>query len=343
MEERHSYNYYTEEQFAADEYFQQWVLSNNVNTELFWSKWLQDNQAHAEVILNARKLVLELAAKDYQLQPLTIEEKAILKQDIFSRLDLDNANKPLSKIKSFLWKRWMAAAAILIMLGAGLYLFNRPGVKEKLLLVQTGSNQSKEIQLPDSSVIILNAGSSLQYSNRFDEKPVREVYLKGNAFFKVKKVAYKKKFLVHAGMLNVTVLGTKFNIDARTPATEVVLTSGSVQLGNSKKPDAVALMQPGDKVVLDTLNGAFTTTKINTQLYSAWTEGKWTFSQTSLEEIMKLLKTYYGNDIVFKNEKAKQLKMSAVIPVNSLSMLLPVISKTLVVGIAQKDNQIIIQ
>ena len=344
MRGQQSYKNYSEEQFAADEYFQQWVLNNDVDTELFWSEWLQENQSQAEVMLNARKLVLELAAKDYHEQPLSVEEKSILKQDIFTRLNLqDHLNKPVNKVRHIQWKHWAAAAAILVVAFTSFYFFNKHAITEDMLFVQAGNNETREIQLVDSSVVILNAGSSLQYSTQFEEKAVREVFLKGNAFFKVKKEVSKKQFIVHAGILNVAVLGTKFNVNARSAATEVVLTSGSVKLGIDKKAGTEVLMQPGDKVVFDSLNGTLKKIKTDTQLYSAWTDGKWNFRQTSLEDIMELVKTYYGVDIIFKNEKAKLLKMSAVIPVNSLQMLLPVVAKTLRVNISQANNQLIIQ
>ena len=211
-----------------------------------------------------------------------------------------------------------------------------------MLLVHAGNNEMKEIQLADSSVVILNAGSSLLYSHQFGDKAEREVYLNGNAFFKVKKAANKKQFIVHAGSLNVTVLGTKFNVDARSAATEVVLTSGSIRLSNQKKSGAEVLMQPGDKVTLDSLDGNLKTTAIDTELYSAWTDGKWKFRQTSLEAIMKLVHSYYGVDIIFKNDKTKALKMSGVIPVNTLQMLLQVIVKTLGVNVSQSGNQLFI-
>jgi len=338
------YRGYSEEQFAADEYFQQWVLHNDVDTELFWSEWLQENPLQAEVILNARKLVLELAEKDYHEQPLSAEEKDALKQDIFHKLNLqDYLDKPANRLKHVQWKRWIAAAAVLLIAFTAFYFFNTRDVAEEMFLVQAGSNETKEIQLQDSSVVILNAGSSLRYSNQFADKAKREVYLEGNAFFKVKKTANKKQFIVHAGQLNVTVLGTKFNVDARTAATEVVLTSGSIKLSSENKTSAEVLMQPGDKVVLNALDGTLKTTSIDTELYSAWTDGKWKFRQTSLEEIMRLVHSYYGVDILFKNEKAKALTMSGVIPVNTLQMLLQVIVKTLGVNISQTGNQLIIR
>ncbi len=45
----------------------------------------------------------------------------------------------------------------------------------------------------------------------------REVWLEGEGYFEVAPQQSKAPFLVHAGTLDVNVLGTSFNIDAYTP------------------------------------------------------------------------------------------------------------------------------
>ena len=201
--------------------------------------------------------------------------------------------------------------------------------------------ETKAITLPDSSVVILNAGSSLKYKKDFLDQPDREIFLEGNAFFEVKKETDHKQFIVHTTSLDVTVLGTRFNVDARTPATEVGLTSGKVKItqrGNSGE----AFMLPGDRIRLDTTDHSLIKTKFDPALYAAWMESKWRFQQTTLEDVARLIAQYYGIVPDFKTEKYRKLRITAVIPVTSLDMLTQVLSKTLHIQIQQVNDRLII-
>mgnify|MGYP001472807545 FL=1 len=65
------------------------------------------------------------------------------------------------------------------------------------------------VKLPDGSTVKLNSGSSITYPEMFlDDR--REVVLKGEGFFDVKK-NQKQPFIVMANKAKVKVLGTSFN------------------------------------------------------------------------------------------------------------------------------------
>ena len=61
------------------------------------------------------------------------------------------------------------------------------------------------VTLPDGSLVELNAGSRLTYSNTS-----RKVELQGEAFFQVQKD--EVQFVVSTGISKVVVLGTAFNV-----------------------------------------------------------------------------------------------------------------------------------
>ncbi len=340
MASPHANRHYTQEQFAADEYFQQWVLHPDEKNTFFWNSYLEENPQQQRIILNARLMVEELAANEYGMEPLSDEEKSILKQNIYRELKLDTyATIPIRKKWPWSW----AIAASLLLVAVCVYLIIRPMHPEAALLTaQTGERETREILLSDSSVVILNAGSSLQYHDDFSKDAIREVYLQGNAFFEVRKDAGHKPFIVHTSTLGVSVLGTRFNVDARSPATQVVLTSGKVKITEKTGQDS-AFMNPGEKIEWDAARHTLVKTKTDTQLYSAWTEKLWRFRETSLQDIASLLREYYGVNTVFRNEKNRQLRMSGVIPVTSLDMLAQVIAKTLHVKIEENNKVLIIQ
>ncbi|WP_282054578.1 FecR family protein [Maribacter luteus] len=114
----------------------------------------------------------------------------------------------------------VAAAVAVIMIGSYFYL----NTLDENFTTQYA--QSKEVLLPDSSKIIMNADSELSFSSRkWDKK--RNVSLTGEAFFKVAK---GKRFTVSTEQGTVAVLGTQFNVENREGFFEVTCFEGLVSI-----------------------------------------------------------------------------------------------------------------
>ncbi len=86
------------------------------------------------------------------------------------------------------------------------------------------ANKEANIELPDASIVSLNASSSVIF-NRHNWSNKRKVELEGEAFFKVAKGS---KFEVKTEAGTVTVLGTQFNIKHRDNYFEVICYEGKV-------------------------------------------------------------------------------------------------------------------
>ena len=207
--------------------------------------------------------------------------------------------------------------------------------------IRTGDGEMKRITFSDSTVVMLNANSVLRYGNQFKEGASREVQLEGNAFFSVKKDRLDAPFIIHAHSLAVTVLGTEFNVNARSAATEVTLASGKVKVEGSV--GNISYLQPGERIKLDTTSQSFLKAKTDPALYHAWTKGEWNFHQTTLEAITGLISEYYGTKIIFNNSASKRLRINAVLPVSSLENLVSVVERTLQIKITVEQNQLIVQ
>jgi len=348
MRNHESYIGYTAEQLAEDAWFRQWVLGAEEEHEQFWSSWLEVNPAQNDTVLQARQLVERHTYNNNGVDRLSGIEKKVLKAHIFHQLDLAGASTnndrsvPVKKI----FLRSMAAAAIILLVISGWLLAREVKAKYErnhaLLAERTGPNEMKTILLPDSSLVILNANSLLEYSPDLSATESREVRLEGNAYFNIKKDAAYKSFVVHACNLAVTVLGTELNVNARSAAAEVGLISGKVKVTEIGQTAIPVYLLPGDKLTFDTLQHTFIKSGINTQLYSAWTDGKWNFRHTSLDEIARLIKEYYGVTTVFTNEKNRYLRINAVIAVTSLQKLIPVLEQTLHIKMLLSDSRLTI-
>jgi len=267
---------------------------------------------------------------------LTDQERRQLKERIFLQLKIKNTEEK----RKFHYRKFAyigLAASVLIAIGLFTLRTGERDGFDKIFIARTGEGETKEILLSDSSVVVLNAGSEL-YSSTDYITGEREVFLTGNGFFKVKKLASQRKFIVHAKTLLVTVLGTQFNINARTDQVSVTLTSGKVQV-NKNNDDKPVYLKPGDKLKLDADKTSFTMEQIDTSMYSAWIKGEWNFKNVTLAEIALLIKDYYNVDVVFKDKKKMNQQMTAIIPVNTLQGLIKVITATLDVKISQNSNR----
>ncbi len=120
------------------------------------------------------------------------------------------------------WIKYATAAAAVLAIAL---LFLRPEPKEMHIVA---SNGNQEIRLPDNTLIRLRKGSSLRYPEHFSATE-RLVHLDGEAFFDVSR-REDQHFIVDAGSISVTVLGTSFNVKSGERDADVSVATGRVQL-----------------------------------------------------------------------------------------------------------------
>lgn len=333
------YQGYSAADFATDSYFQQWVWQDNEAVDRFWRSYLEAHPEQADQVLVARELVQY--GKAQAVPALTAEEKAALREDILQAIEAPHSGR-----RGTGWLRWsigIAAAAAAIYFSLPFFRPTEKIMVPETLVAQTGAGETRSIVLPDSSVVTLNANSSISYPEDLNTRSTRAVSLTGNAFFKVMKKSSHASFEVHTESLNVTVLGTQFNVNARSRQTEVALTEGKVKLTGNTASRQEVLLAPGEKARFDTASGNLGKSAMDKRLYAAWTEGQWRFSSTSMADIASLIEAYYGIPTVFRNKRTRDKKITAVIPVSDLPTLVKILSKTLDLQITQEPKQLIVQ
>ncbi|MDR1407289.1 MAG: DUF4974 domain-containing protein [Tannerella sp.] len=160
------------------------------------------------------------------------------------------------------------------------------------------AGQRARLTLPDGSTVWLNAGSTLRYPSVFTG--TRKVNLTGEAFFDVAHDA-GKPFVVAAASLEITALGTQFNVysypDAEYASTSLV--DGSVEVRSPGKPDGTVLI-PNQQLVY--AGGQFRMEDIDKDQL-LWKEGIYTFKGQNLENIIRKLELYYDVEIVVTNPR----------------------------------------
>lgn len=129
--------------------------------------------------------------------------------------------------------------------------------------------------LPDGSEVMLNAGSSIRYSEDWD----RKIALQGEAFFKVMK---GEAFTVHANQGIVKVLGTSFNVCTREKRFEVACKSGKVEVAIPTKR-YTQVIYPGEIVSFS--SDTVRVLKIEKDLIDKWRIGEFYFRSVPTSEV----------------------------------------------------------
>lgn len=159
-----------------------------------------------------------------------------------------------------------------------------------------------EILLADGTKVWLNAGSRLAFPTKFTDD-TREVYLQGEACFKVAKDK-SHPFIVKANDLGIEVLGTHFDVSAypNEEIIETILIEGSVAVtkkasfGINSKSE---ILKPFQKAIYSKAEKEITVSdEPNAEIYIAWTEGWFQFSKQSLHEVFTKLERYYNIRII---------------------------------------------
>ena len=250
-------------------------------------------------------------------------------------------NTSRSKSRVLLVLKIAASICFLVVSGSLLFkILSENNVQQQSTIVRNSKDNNTRILLPDSSTVWLNANSTLEYAPEFG-KTLREVTLKGEAFFDVKKGS--KAFIVRTDNMQVHVKGTRFNVEAykKNGTVKTTLEEGNVELhvdGNNE----FFTMKPGDQIILNTKLNNVIVQKVDPSDFSAWKEEKLIFDNTPLSEVIAKLENRYKVNITIKSEKAKSERLSMTIEQEDIQEVLDLIKLSSRLQIKTEKNEIIL-
>ena len=182
-----------------------------------------------------------------------------------------------------------------------------------------------ELELPDGSKVWLNAGSTLQYPDKFSNDN-RIVHLVGEAYFEVHSNE-SIPFLVSTPYFTVKATGTKFNVRAEknflTPSVTLIEGKVAVQKNSSGKSNGlITMLQPQQHMTYDTLSSHFTIQTEDPYKHFAWKDGKLVFRNDNISEVARRISLQYNVDIEIKGDEIKKYRYRATFENEPLSELL---------------------
>jgi Fe2+-dicitrate sensor, membrane component len=199
------------------------------------------------------------------------------------------------------WTQVLTIAALALCIVGGAVLWGSQPAS-----VTTTAGERTTVTLPDGSTAELNGATTITYPRGFSSLPVigadaRAVRLDGEAFFSV--VDGDRPFRVTTPNARVEVLGTEFNVRARTPddtpETRVTVAAGQVRVaGTASDAASVVLGEPGQASRVTGRNATPTGPHITDLKYvQAWRDGGFGLAGASLPTILRELEHRFGTSL----------------------------------------------
>lgn len=273
------------------------------------------------------------------------------------------------KRKKIIW--YWAAASVLVALSGILVFGNlfKPGAKKEITRqvneISTRPGSKSKVELPDGSVVWLNAGSKLTYNKDYG-KEIREVNLSGEAYFDVMKMK-EKPFIIHTSAINIKVLGTVFNVKAypEDKLTETSLIRGSIEVTIKNRPNDKIILSPSEKLVVE--NGAIVKedaakkaelpvqssplVSVNKLRYNPldstvaeteWVNNRLVFRDESFEELAIRMERWYDVTISIQDGSIKAARLNGIFQSESVTQALEALTEMIPFKYEKTENKITI-
>ncbi|GAB2808241.1 FecR family protein [Ferruginibacter profundus] len=333
------------EDLLSDESFINYCKENSPADIAFWEHYLQVNPARKQLVEQAREKYIQLFSA---LANADLEEQAARLKNSIEKGEA----APVIQMEQFEKRRQARILPLLLkisvaaMLVAGLFFaatYFIAGKNKGIKTYMAAYGERKNIQLPDGSIVTLNAGSNIKIDEKFGAA-TRDVYLEGEAFFEVKHDS-SHPFIVHTTAMDVKALGTAFNVKAylNEKTTETALIRGLVEVTLKEDNNLKMLLYPNQKIEWQHLNGntnssvakRSTTANAADSLKKklvvtntgdikeiAWKENKLIFEDEDFDGIAALLERWYGAKINFKDSSIRNYRFTGIFDKEDLNTVL---------------------
>jgi transmembrane sensor len=242
---------------------------------------------------------------------------------------------PVEEKRIFL-KIWQAAAVIILLSGIAFLAYRITAFSTQ----KASSASLASVELPDGTLMVLNAGSSVTYKKGFGHDH-RNLKLKGEAWFEVKKNP-SLPFIISAGDARIRVTGTKFNVKAyHRQDVKVTVTEGTVRLSAASLPASQVTLTAEQTGVMNAENRQVHGTAASDMNDLAWRTRIMQFDNTSLAEAAMVLSDAYHYTIRV-DENLRACSVTVRFENKDLDAVLEVLKSTLNLTVTKKGKKITI-
>ncbi len=201
------------------------------------------------------------------------------------------------------WRNWGLLAAAVAAIGLGIQ-FMIPMGPTPTAVHQVGGGGDETVTLNDGSFVRLAQGSTLR---EWEVEGGREVSLEGRAFFAVARDE-ASPFVVRTDGGEITVLGTRFQVDTEDDGISTVVVEGlvgvSTEFGAAEVPaGSLAHMAAG--------NAPFVQAVDDVAAYLNWADGNLLYQATPLSQVVEEVARFYGRTLSVQGSDLAQRRVTA--------------------------------
>lgn len=266
---------------------------------------------------------------------LSNDEREELIQRVRENIAINIKPVQIYSPQRWVWYASGMAAMLLIVIGLSFYFVpktnNNPArMKSDIPLsdwakYENSSAKILKITLPDGSMVWLQPKTQLSYNQ--SDRVYRQVNLRGEAFFEVKRDE-ARPFLIYSGKMTTKVLGTSFNVKAypETEQFEVSVVTGKVSVMNESEKEV--FVTPKQQVILENKSDILTINELPKNKTFYWELASLTFDDTSMQEVVSNIENNF-NVKIHLNPQLKNCRLSGNFNQEHLSTILEIICKSI--------------
>lgn len=154
----------------------------------------------------------------------------------------------------------------------------------------TATAETRRIILDDGSTVDMSAASAIAVDFSGATRQVR--LLAGEAFFDVEPDASRPFTVDAAGELDITVVGTSFDVKVTPHLASIQLARGLVDL-SARQTGSSMRLRPGDAVSLDRGSGEMSRTSTDVSTIATWRDGRLFVQDVSIATVVAELQRYH--------------------------------------------------
>lgn len=207
---------------------------------------------------------------------------------------------------------------------------------------QLFANNTEQVvgdSLPDGSHICLNKGGSVKYIHHRSQ---RRVEMSGEVFFNVKRDT-NRPFVITAGMGEIRVLGTSFNVNRKdNKCITIDVNSGRVKIYLKDDEDTYIILTKGESGLISYTDRVVRKINPNPSAFF-WMDKRLIFKEQSLGNVFRILQDCYHTDIISDNDKINDYKLTASFREDTAEQVLEVIASIFQIQYIVQDGTIIIK
>lgn len=303
-----------------------------LNQEII-KKYLNNECSEGEQVL------VEAWYKSFENNPDGISDLLDNEREELIQRVRQNINQKIKPIQIYSPQRWVwyasgMAAMFLIIIGLSFYFApktnnNLSRIKFDIPLsdwakYENSSAKILKISLPDGSTVWLQPKTQLSYNQ--SDRVYRQVNLRGEAFFEVKRDEVRP-FLIYSGKMTTKVLGTSFNVKAypETERFEVSVVTGKVSVMNESEKEV--FVTPKQQVILENKSDVLTIKELPKNKTFYWDLASLTFDDTSMQEVVSNIENNFNVKINI-SPTLKTCRLSGNFNQEHLATILEIICKS---------------